>query len=86
MAGRGRIKKSKDFKALGKADFGTKDAQRLRDPRLARRSVSFLHQAFRYRGKANNREALFAKAMAMIQAMLLIQQHWCRTYCNQTAR
>lgn len=31
----------------------------MRDARLKNRSLSFLHQAIRYRGKANYREALY---------------------------
>ena len=53
------LRQSKDFKALNVVDFRTKAARQLRDARLGRRSVSFLHQAIRYRGKANYREALF---------------------------
>jgi len=53
------LRQAKEYKALGVSDFRTKAAQQLRDQRLARKSVSFLHQAIRYRGKANYREALF---------------------------
>ena len=53
------ITASREFKALNVANFRTKAARELRDSRLAGKSVSFLHQAFRYRGKANYREALF---------------------------
>lgn len=53
------IRASRDFRALGVKDFRSKAARNLRDSRLESRSVSFLHQAFRYRGKANYREALF---------------------------
>ena len=53
------IKQSRDFKALGVQDFRTQAARKLRDSRLSSRSLAFLHQAFRYRGKANYREALF---------------------------
>jgi len=34
-------------------------AKQLRDDKLRGRSAGFLHQAFRYRGKANYRDALF---------------------------
>jgi len=44
---------------LGVKDFRTKIAQELRDKRLSGRGIGFLHQAFRYRGKANYREALY---------------------------
>jgi hypothetical protein len=53
------LRDAKEFKALNVSDFRTKAAQQLRDQRLARKAVSFLHQAIRYRGKANYREALF---------------------------
>jgi hypothetical protein len=53
------LKKSKEFKNLGVSDFRTKKAQSLRDDRLRKQSISFLHQAIRYRGKANYREALY---------------------------
>jgi len=53
------LKGSRDFKELGVKDFRTKKAQALRDTKLASRNVTFLHQAIRYRGKANYREALY---------------------------
>ncbi len=53
------VRASKEFKAGGFSDFRSKAAQSLRDARLAGRQIGFLHQAFRYRGKANYREALF---------------------------
>ena len=39
--------------------FRSKPARALRNEWLGRRSVGFLDQAIRYRGKANYREALF---------------------------
>jgi hypothetical protein len=53
------LKLSSEYKRLGVSDFRTKAARTLRDARLTGKSTSFLHQAFRYRGKANYREALF---------------------------
>lgn len=53
------VRSSQEFKDLGAANFMTKSAQQIRDKRLDTRSVGFLHQASRYRGKANYREALF---------------------------
>lgn len=53
------VKDSREFKALGVTDFRTRAARELRDTRLGGKAVGFLHQAFRYRGKANYREALF---------------------------
>ena len=40
-------------------NFRTKKAQQIRDARLADKCFGFVHQAYRYRGKANYREALF---------------------------
>ena len=53
------LKSGKEFKALGVADFKTKAARGLRDKAYERRSVAFPHQAFRYRGKANYRDAIY---------------------------
>lgn len=53
------VRRSPAFKALRVDNFRTKAARALRDERLQGRSVGFLHQASRYRGKANYREALF---------------------------
>lgn len=53
------LKRSPQFKALEVADFRTRAARELRDERLQKKSVGFVHQASRYRGKANYREALF---------------------------
>lgn len=49
----------KDLKKIGLQDFRTARARRLRDERLQGKALGFMHQAFRYRGKANYREALF---------------------------
>lgn len=53
------LKLSREFKNLGVSNFRTKAAQTMRDARLVGKSTGFLHQAIRYRGKANYREALF---------------------------
>ena len=53
------IKSTKMFKKLDVANFRTKAARELRDDRLRKQSISFLHQAIRFRGKANYREALY---------------------------
>jgi hypothetical protein len=47
------------FKSLGVTDFRSKSARELRDSRLEKKSIGFVHQASRYRGKANYWEALF---------------------------
>lgn len=51
--------KRRELKKLGLYNFRTKQAQILRDERLEGKAFGFVHQAFRYRGKANYREALF---------------------------
>jgi len=53
------LRKSSEFKALNVSDFRTKPARLLRDQRLSGKAVSFIHQAIRFRGKANYREALY---------------------------
>jgi hypothetical protein len=53
-----RIKTHKDFKDLKVANFRTRHARELRDHYLDNKAVGFLHQAFRYRGKAKYRDAL----------------------------
>lgn len=64
------LKESPEFKRLGVPNFRKKAAQELRDQRLKSRSVGFLHQAARYRGKANYREALFLAYGKTTDAML----------------
>ena len=64
------VKNSKDFRDLGFSNFRKKEAQELRDARLAKKSVSFLHQAFRYRGKANYRDAIFLGYGASVDTKL----------------
>ncbi|WP_244978451.1 hypothetical protein [Bradyrhizobium pachyrhizi] len=54
-----RVRETGSFKALGVSDFRTKAARELRDAAYDRRGISFLHQASRYRGKANYRDAIF---------------------------
>ncbi|WP_234791171.1 hypothetical protein [Agrobacterium rubi] len=53
------LRNTREFKALQVDNFRTKAARKLRDDKLAGRSIGFVHQASRYRGKANYREALF---------------------------
>ena len=53
------LKRSREFKAMGVNTFRTKAARTLRDEWLDRKTIGFIHQASRYRGKANYREALF---------------------------
>ena len=54
-----RVRTSADFQDAGYKDFRRKSAQDLRDARLAKKQIGFLDMAFRYRGKANYRDALF---------------------------
>lgn len=54
-----QVKRSKEFKALGVENFRTKEARALRDQTLENRSICFLHEASRYRGKANYRDAIY---------------------------
>jgi hypothetical protein len=54
-----RVKKSGPFRALGVTDFRRAPARALRNAALAPESVNFLSQAFRYRGKANYRDAIY---------------------------
>lgn len=53
------LKSSKDFKELGVSNFRTKKAISFRDKHLEKKKVGFLHQALRYRGKANYRDSIF---------------------------
>lgn len=53
------LMKSTEFRDLDVSDFRTKAAREMRDRKLSRKPVGFLHQASRYRGKANYREALY---------------------------
>jgi hypothetical protein len=55
----GEALKQKELRQLGLTNFRTRQAQQLRNKRLRGKSLGFLHQAFRYRGKANYRDALF---------------------------
>ncbi|MBI3145097.1 MAG: hypothetical protein HYZ18_07520 [Pseudogulbenkiania sp.] len=55
-------------------NFRTSKARQLRDDRLRGKSLGFMHQAFRYRGKANYRDALFltyeAQAVTVLNGFL----------------
>ncbi|MGH6877527.1 MAG: hypothetical protein ACREHV_09150 [Rhizomicrobium sp.] len=54
-----RVRETKEFKALGVDSFRTSAARELRDAAFARRGIAFLHEASRYRGKANYRDAIY---------------------------
>ena len=53
------LKRNRAFKILNVDNFRSKAARTLRDQWLERKPIGFVHQAARYRGKANYREALF---------------------------
>jgi hypothetical protein len=62
--------KARELKKLNLLNFRTPVAKQLRDSRLRRKSLGFLHQAFRYRGKANYRDALFLTYEVQVGAVL----------------
>ena len=59
------------LKALGLTNFRKTAAKLARDQRFGKRPVGFLHQASRYRGKANYREALYLSYGATTQAKMV---------------
>jgi hypothetical protein len=65
-----RIKSSRDFKDLGVSDFRKKAARQLRDAAYARSGIAFLHQASRYRGKANYRDAIYLAYGTSVPSLL----------------
>lgn len=65
-----RIKDSREFKDLKVSDFRTKTARALRDAAYARNGIAFLHQASRYRGKANYRDAIYLAYGASVPSLL----------------
>ena len=56
---RERLVESREFKALNVANFRTAPARAMRDAWYTKRSIAFLHEASRYRGKANYRDAIY---------------------------
>jgi hypothetical protein len=56
---RERVVQSREFKNLGVDSFRTAAARKLRDAWYQKRGIAFLHQASRYRGKANYRDAIY---------------------------
>lgn len=54
-----RVRASRAFRDAKYNDFRKKSARDLRDTALSKRGVGFLDMAFRYRGKANYRDAIF---------------------------
>lgn len=55
----GEIKRSKPYQELGVSGFRTKIAGCMRDNILRERSLGFMHEAYRFRGKANYRDLLY---------------------------
>lgn len=53
------IKNSKEFRELKVPDFRRKRARELRDKHLDKKTIAFLHQAIRYRGKVQYRDSIF---------------------------
>ncbi|PSB11386.1 hypothetical protein C7B62_05630 [Pleurocapsa sp. CCALA 161] len=53
------ILKCTEFQNKGFTNFRKLEARKIRDYRLQKKKVSFLHQAFRFRGKANYRDAIY---------------------------
>jgi len=55
-----REKAEKEIKENNKLQSFRKDgARKIRDKKLEKKQINFLHEAFRYRGKANYRDSLF---------------------------
>ncbi|WP_036302937.1 hypothetical protein [Methylotenera sp. L2L1] len=54
-----KVRESRSFRDLGVSNFRTNAAKELRDERLSPAFVNFLYEAFRYRGKANYRDAIY---------------------------
>jgi hypothetical protein len=54
-----KVRRSREYRDAGFADFRKKPARELRDRALDRCSLGFMEMAFRYRGKANYRDAIF---------------------------
>jgi hypothetical protein len=60
----------KELQQRGLSNFRTAEARSLRDDRLRGKALGFLHQAVRYRGKANYRDALFLTYGGQVAATL----------------
>lgn len=54
-----RLKTGPELKKIGATSFRTKAAREVRDRRLRGKATCFLNAAFRFRGKANYRDAIF---------------------------
>jgi hypothetical protein len=56
---RERVIESREFKVLAVDNFRTAAARSLRGAWYSKRGIAFLHEASRYRGKANYRDAIY---------------------------
>ncbi|MGA7807074.1 hypothetical protein [Bradyrhizobium sp.] len=65
-----RVRENSTFKVLQVSDFRTKAARELRDAAYDKRGIAFLHQASRYRGKANYRDAIYLAYGTSVPALL----------------
>jgi hypothetical protein len=65
-----RTRDTREFKALGTDSFRTAAARSLRDHAYASRGSAFLHEAARYRGKANYRDAIYLAYGRSVPRML----------------
>tara|TARA_R110002167_G_C12707254_1_gene655246 strand:+ start:72985 stop:73944 length:960 start_codon:yes stop_codon:yes gene_type:complete len=54
-----RVRQSPQFKMLGKENFKSNVAKELRDPALIKGYANFFSMAFRFRGKAHYRDAIY---------------------------
>lgn len=54
-----QVKSSSEYRRGGFSNFRTNAAKALRDAKLSPANVNYLVQAFRYRGKANYRDAIY---------------------------
>jgi hypothetical protein len=62
--------KAKELPKLGVSNFRSAPARALRDSRLSGKGLGFVGQAFRYRGKANYRDALFLTTQANLPTLI----------------
>jgi hypothetical protein len=65
-----RVRETRAFKDLQVSDFRTRAARQMRDAAFARHGIAFLHQASRYRGKANYRDAIFLAYGSSVPSLL----------------
>jgi hypothetical protein len=66
-----RVRETPAFKRLQVSDFRKSAARQMRDAAYARRGIAFLHQASRYRGKANYRDAIYLAYGTSVPTQLL---------------